>query len=100
MNKLFLNLLSTGASRSIIKFARVGCMRGNFLPYNKSLNNLVSSVYTRKISDLDLLCMDLASLGPYCQDRGLIFFEYRPHTRLLSNMYTSNNQRLVKCVRV
>ena len=67
-------------------------MRGNFVPYNKSLNNLVSSVYTRKISDLGLLCMDLASLGPYCQDRGLIFFEYRPHTRLLSDIYHPTSQ--------
>ena len=56
------------------KFARVCCMRGNFVPYNKSLNNLVSSVYTRKISDLGLLCMDLASLGPYTVKTAVWYF--------------------------
>ena len=56
-------------------------------PYNKRFINHACSVSTGKISDLGLFCTDLAALGTYCPDLGLIFFPYRPRARLITLYY-------------
>ena len=39
--------------------------------------------------------MDLAALGPYCQDLGLILSQYGPHAWLIKYIYTIMNIYLI-----
>ena len=48
---------------------------------------------TVRISALGLSCMDLAALGPYCQDLGPIFSQYGPRGWLIRYIYNYKHRR-------
>ena len=58
---------------------------------NKSLINQACSDRTGGISVLGLFCMDLAALGPYCQDFAPIFSQYSRRAWLVRYIYSTNN---------
>ena len=52
-----------------------------FAFFSREINLLLTKLawdHTERISALSLFCTDLPALGPYCQDPGPIFSQYRP----------------------
>ena len=63
------------------------CVFAVFAFFSRVINLLLTKLArdrTERISALGLFCMDLAMLGPYCQDLGLIFSQYGPRAWLIS----------------
>ena len=66
------------------------CIFAVFAFFSRVINLLLTNLArdrTGRISALGLFCMDLAVLGPYCQDLGPIFSQYGPRAWLIRYMY-------------